>query len=64
MRKIKNSRINKVFYPTIIFVFVLISFIGSIYQLNLHYDGHHHGKEQKEFKRPIEGPLIAAGAGF
>lgn len=43
MRKIKNSRINKVFYPTIIFVFVLISFIGSIYQLNLHYDGHHHG---------------------
>ena len=43
MKQIPNFQINKVLYPLIIIFFVLLSFFGSIYQLNLHYDGHHQG---------------------
>jgi len=43
VKQIKSFRINKVLYPFIITFFVLLSFFGSIYQLNFHYDGHHAG---------------------
>ena len=43
MKQIKRFQINKVLYPFIIIFFVLLSYFGSVYQLNLHYDGHHHG---------------------
>ena len=41
----------------IIIFFVLLSFFGSIYQLNLHYDGFHHGIVYLESVELLSGKL-------
>ena len=57
MKKIKNFQISKVLYSFIIIFFVLLSFFGSIYQLNLHYDGFHHGIVYLESVELLSGKL-------